>query len=101
MSLHLNPDDPLQNKTLRRKLRIDNLNKAIDNKLDINTAIYRRGTPMHNLLGTELPSPVAGTQGSTLPHQFTFKTLKPKLKPSDPDEYDEKPCFQGTINEIN
>ena len=81
-------------------MKLINLNKAIDLKLDRASAIVRKGTPLIDLIPADLPSPTANANRNniqTLPFQFTFKTLKPKLDPDDPDEYEEKPCQNDKV----
>lgn len=85
-------------KRLKKKAKLHYLMTAVDNKLERTTAIVRYGTPIKELLISDLPSPIAeSTNMNSLPHKFTFRELKPKLKPTDPDEFNEVCCFQEKI----
>lgn len=90
--------DDTDEKRMRKKARLYHLYRAIDNKMERITKIVRYGTPIKDLIISDLPSPIADSANiRSLPHKFTFRVLQPKTNKEEPDEYKEVPCFNEYI----
>jgi hypothetical protein len=68
--------DGFDEKRIKRMARLYYLFRAIDMKLERITKIVRHGTPIKDLLISDLPSPIADSANmKSLPHKFTFRIL--------------------------
>jgi hypothetical protein len=68
--------DGFDEKRIKRMARLYYLFRAIDTKLERITKIVRHGTPIKDLLISDLPSPIADSANmKSLPHKFTFRIL--------------------------
>ena len=90
--------DGIDEKRIKKIARLYYLYRAIDTKLERITKIVRHGTPIKDLLISDLPSPIADSANmKSLPHKFTFRVLQPKTHSEEPEEYKEVPCFSEKI----